>query len=49
MNTPDAAACVSSGVSNVIITASQVATSGYHSGSLISNGTNVVTSASLGA
>ena len=49
MNTPNAAVCVSSGVSNVIITANQFATSGYHTGSLINNGTNVVTSANLGA
>ena len=49
MNTPNAAVCVSSGVSNVIINANQFATSGYHTGSLINNGTNVVTSANLGA
>ncbi|HET9896482.1 MAG TPA: glycosyl hydrolase family 28-related protein [Streptosporangiaceae bacterium] len=49
MNTPNAAVCVSTGVSNVIITASQFATSGYHTGPLINNGTNVVTSANLGA
>ena len=49
MNTPNAAVCVSSGVSNVIITANQFATSGYHTGSLINNGTNVVNSANLGA
>jgi hypothetical protein len=42
MNTPNAAVCVSSGVSNVIITANQFATSGYHTGALINNGTNVV-------
>ena len=49
MNTPNAAVCVSSGVSNVIITANQFATSGYHTGALINNGTNVVNSANLGA
>ena len=49
INTPNAAVCVSSGVSNVIITANQFATSGYHTGSLINNGTNVVSSANLGA
>jgi Pectate lyase superfamily protein len=49
MNTPNAAVCVSSGVSNVIITSSQFATSGYHTGSLINDGTNVVNSANLGA
>ena len=49
MNTPNAAVCVSSGVSNVIITANQFATSGYHTGPLINNATNVVTSANLGA
>jgi len=49
MNTPNAAVCVSAGVSNVIITANQFATSGYHTGPLINNGTNVVTSANLGA
>ena len=49
MNTPNAAVCVSSGVSNVIITANQFATSGYNTGPLINNGTNVVNSANLGA
>ena len=49
INAPNAAVCVSSGVSNVIITANQFATSGYHTGALINNGTNVVTSANLGA
>jgi Pectate lyase superfamily protein len=49
INAPNAALCVSSGVSNVIITANQFATSGYHTGALINNGTNVVTSANLGA
>jgi hypothetical protein len=49
INAPNAAVCVSSGVSNVIITANQFALSGYHTGSLINNGTNVVTSANLGA
>jgi hypothetical protein len=49
MNTPDAAVCVSSGVSNVIITANQFASSGYHNGPLINKGTNIVTSANLGA
>lgn len=45
---PNAAVCVSSGVSNVIITANQFAPTGYHTGPLINNGTNVVTSANLG-
>jgi hypothetical protein len=49
INAPNAAVCVSSCVSNVIITANQFATSGYHAGALINNGTNVVTSANLGA
>ena len=49
INTPNAAVCVSSGVSNVIINANQFATSGYHTGALINNGTNVVNSANLGA
>ncbi len=34
---------------NVIISANQFATSGYHTGALINNGTNVVNSANLGA
>jgi hypothetical protein len=48
MFTPNAAVCVSASVSNVIITANQFATFGYHTGSLINNGANVVTSANLG-